>query len=125
MSEQNQLIRMVAHLNELTQENKLQWQSVYEPSSSIYLGRDKIIGAVFESEFSGKHLRIYEEQSKYWHDEESYSWSPRLVFAFVDINGNNEWESPNVPGLYDLFESVRYQSAGVNEFLNNMFTPNE
>lgn len=122
MAEQNQLIKMVAHLNELTQENKLQWQSTYEPSRSIYLGRDKIIGAVFETSFNGKELRIYEEQSKNWHDEESYTWYPRLVFAFIDANGNNEWESPDIPGLYDLFESVRFQSAGVNDFLKNMFS---
>ncbi len=124
MSEKDNFVRIVAHLNQLTQENTLKWSSVFNPDN-LDLGRDKSVGAVFETTYKNKKLRIYEEQYKYWTDEDSFSWSTRIVLAFVDSSDNNAWEFPNIAGLYDLLESVRYQSADVDKFINDIFSGNE
>lgn len=121
MSEKDKFVRLVTYLNQLTQENALKWQSVYNPER-LNLGRDKNVGSVFSASYKGKHLRIYEEQYKYWTDEDTFVWSSRVVLAFVDASGNNEWEFPSVAGLYDLLESVRYQSADVDKFIDDVFS---
>lgn len=124
MSEKDKFVRIVAHLNQLTQENTLKWSSVSNPDD-LDLGRDKSVGAVFETTYKNKKLRVYEEQYKYWTDEDSFSWSTRIVLAFVGSSDNNSWEFPNIAGLYDLLESVRYQSADVDNFINDIFSGNE
>jgi hypothetical protein len=121
MAEPDKFIRVVAKLNELTQEGKIHWTVVPHPEA-LDLGRDKPVTVVYEAPYKDKCLRIYREEYKYWYDENRYTWSDRIVLAFTEKNGQNAWEFPDVPGLADLFDSVRYQKAEVDKFIREVFS---
>jgi hypothetical protein len=124
MAEQDKFVALVARLNELTQEGKLKWSAVYNPEE-LGLGTDKKVKLVFQTFYKNKTLRIYHEDFKTWYEEDRYVWASRIVLTFVDIGAQSIWEFPNVAGLGDLYESVRYQQAGVDEFINDVLSENE
>ena len=118
MTERNKLVKVVSKLIELTQENVIKWENVGIPEP-VAQGGDKRIGPVFEITYKEQRIRIYEEEYKDWYDEDKYTWSSRVVLAFVDYMDKNNWEFPQtVAGLRDLLESVKYQTANVDEFIN-------
>ena len=49
------------------------------------------------------------------------NWNTGVVLEFIDEKGNNIWTFPDVKGLRDLLNSVKYQIAGVDDFLNDLF----
>jgi hypothetical protein len=121
MAEQDKLLSVIAKLNELTQEGDLKWYAVPNPES-LDVGTDKKPTAVYETKYKDKRLRIYREEYKYWYDEDRWEWSSKIILAFVDKNNQNAWEFPDVAGLADLYDSVRYQGAGVDQFIKDMLS---
>ena len=117
---EKKLIRFVAHLIEKTQDGEIKW---INPSFNPTFNKDIIVGDLYQTSYENKILRLYEQQSKSFYDADpdSYNWSPEVVLAFVDRSGNNTWEVPNsVPGLWDLLETARYKSAGIDDFLTDI-----
>jgi hypothetical protein len=122
MEEQDKFVSVIAKLNELTQEGKLTWSKEHFPEN-LNLGKDRPVKLVFSAFFRNKTLRIYAEEYKYWYEEDRYEWDSRIVLAFVDdITSQNIWEFPQVAGLADLYESVRYQEADVDQFIDEILS---
>ena len=119
MANQAKIVQLVAVLNQLTQEGQLKWEA-REPTSSINLRPDQLVDTSYETRFEDRRLRIYEEKYKSWIDEDRYTWSSRVVLAFVDGTGDNAWEFPPAAGITDLLESVKYQTAGVDDYLESV-----
>lgn len=114
-------VKTVAKLNEMTQDGNLLWNTVPN-AESLSLGKDKPVKTIFQTVYKGKELRIYEETYKYWTDEDRFEWSSRIILAIVGENGENLWEFPAVVGIIDLYESVRFQVANVNQFIEDLFS---
>lgn len=121
MADENKFIKVIARLNALTQERKLIWESLFDPES-LSLGRDKRVNSVYQTHYKNKALRIYEENYKAWYDEDRYTWASKVVLAFVDRNDQNAWEFPELPGLWDLLESVKYQETKVDVFVDEILS---
>lgn len=121
MGDLKKYVKTVAKLNELTQDRNLLWSTIPD-AESLNLGKDKPVKTVFQSDYKGKELRIYEETYKFWTDVDRFEWSNRIVLAIVGDDNENLWEFPSVIGITDLFESVRFQVANVDQFIDDLFS---
>ncbi len=125
------LVELVAKLIELTQESTLTW-SIVKPSNDIEQGFTKLVGSVFEAKYQNKNLRIYKVE----HDntEENHmlnmymhqpSYSVAIKLEFVDRYGNSIWSFPRITGIVDLYKTIAYETAGVDEFINSVLGADE
>jgi hypothetical protein len=68
---------------------------------------------VYETEYKARRLRIYEVPGH----------SPNL--EIIDENGTPLWTFPRMSGLDDLLSSVRYQTADVKSFVDDIIRDDE
>lgn len=109
--------KAVAKLNRLTQEGSLRWEQTDPPELR---GTSDVVEIAYTTEFEGERLRIFSKRSKVALDEERYDWSESPVLQVVDARGRSRFEFPPSPGLYDLLDSVRYQTSGVGTLLDKL-----
>jgi hypothetical protein len=100
----------VEKLNELTLKGILHWASARPLDTKLDAPR-KFIPIVFETEYKDHKLRLYEEALD----------DPELIIHYVVLEIINKdgvsWAFPEIEGLVDLLESVKFQVAGVNEYI--------
>lgn len=101
-TENERLIDAIVSLIKGTQEGRITW--VVEKMTPR---------KVFETEYKGRRLRIYEVPGH----------SPNL--EIIDENGTPLWTFPRVSGLHDLLSSVRYQTADVKSFVDDIIRDDE
>jgi hypothetical protein len=97
MSTSDRLIDAIVGLIRGTQEGRIIW-SLEKVSPTM----------VYETELKDRRLRIYEVHGQ----------SPTL--EIIDENGTPLWTFPTISGLDDLLSSVRYQSADVKGFVDDI-----
>ncbi|HYJ87247.1 MAG TPA: hypothetical protein VEW46_14395 [Pyrinomonadaceae bacterium] len=119
-SERNKWIEAVGKLITLTQERKLPWRSY---SSEGYLSLSGRVDVVYQADYNGKTLRLYESKSRSegmfpGHGE----WETEAVLELVDSNGLSVWTFPHTDATEHLVAAVKYQVAGVGEFLEELLT---
>lgn len=107
-------VQLVSDLIERTQSRKIKWSS-YIPKDSPR------VRVVYRAVHKDKGLRLYrrEEVSGELAVFASVLHSAReaLILEVVDAQQNSLWTFPEVSVLADLYEAVRYQVAGIDEFL--------
>jgi hypothetical protein len=104
----DKLIDAIVSLNRGTQEGRIIW-AVKKPTPTLSLTDPKsAVQAVYETEYGGRKLRLYET---------AYTF-PNL--EIIDDDGTALWPFPPVSGLDDLLSSVRYETAGVEKFLDGI-----
>ncbi|MEX0740986.1 MAG: hypothetical protein WD071_16760 [Pseudohongiella sp.] len=125
------LVALVAKLIELTQESTLRWE-VVEANEGSEFGFTKIIGAVFETKYGGRILRIYKREydnSEDNHLFNTYAYQPTYSIAieleFVDRKGNSIWSFPRITGIFDLYKAISYKAAGVDDFISDILGDEE
>lgn len=128
-NQEDKLVKLVAKLIELTQESELYWK-VVDSNGDSEPSMTKIIGAVFESNYKDKTLRIYKRE--YNNTEENHmlnlyqpSYSIAVELAFSDKQGNIIWRFPRVTGIIDLYKAVTYRVADVDDFINDVLMDDE
>ena len=111
--------RAIMNLNLLTQQGRLEWAVVPVTPARQSGGK---IDFFYESDFKGKHLRVYLERLSVPFDD-SYKHSEESVrVEFVDENGRSLWKFPESPAAWDLYETITFQTAGVDEALDELLT---
>lgn len=109
----DKLIDAIVSLIRGTQDGRITW-AVKKPTPTLSLTDPKIaVQAVYETEHRGRKLRLYEV---------AYSW-PTL--EIIDDDGTALWAFPPVSGLDDLLSSVRYETVGVEKFLDDIIREDE
>ena len=133
----DELADVVARLIKLTQDGVVTWVS--QPiDESLKQNPDDQIGPVFAATYSGKNLRIYRRRYKYVpspslsgvtvtasmlgisHIPKRDPWNTDVILEIVDERGLAIWTFPSDPMLRDLLSVVRYEAAGVKEFLDSV-----
>jgi hypothetical protein len=115
----------IEKLDELTRDGILQWTSK-RPPEILRNDPTKLVSIVFETEYKDRRLRLYEEKVNVGRPiidplytltgKESSPWRDDIVLEILDKNGAS-WEFPEIDGLRDLLESVKFEVAGVNEYI--------
>lgn len=109
----DKLIDAIVSLIDGTQDGRIIW-AVKKVTPTLSLTDPKnAVQVVYETELRGRKLRLYEA---------AYSL-PNL--EIIDDNGTALWTFPPVSGLDDLLSSVRYETAGVKEFLDGIIGEDE
>jgi hypothetical protein len=121
-------IEFIGKLRELTEGGKLRWQSLRLPEG-MQGDPSRRVSIAFESEYKDRKLRLYETTVKRSYQDDVRTalargnplwqeplWQDYTVLELVDENGA-AWEFPNIKGLDDLLETVKFQAAGVKEFI--------
>lgn len=121
----NKYIEVISKLNRLTQENKLKWAR-YEIPKTLSTGTDDIIhefiGTRYKESFMGLYVRNYR---KYDPDQDRVYWDDILTLAMFDGDLNEQWQFPTQSGLYELYESAKYQIADVDGFIDSVLSEDD
>lgn len=119
MEETKKWVRIVSKFNELTQEGQLSWTRLDPPPG--LRDSNTIVEAVYVSEVRLKEIyqrvRIYEGKYRTYDNDFGSYWANEVVLEFIDEEGRSEWQFPEIPGIWDLLESVKYQVTDVDSFL--------
>jgi len=124
----NDTTKFVNKLNRETKENKVLWEIKNSSPSSLANDERILNNTHYLAKIDNKQgVRLYKFQSKYYTDEDTYSWSDNLRLEFIDSFSNSTWEFPNDAATLSLYETVRYKTAGVESFLDSYLNnePNE
>jgi len=114
--ENKKTIALITKLNRDTKEGKLNWQiSRVQPVLSI---PEVVLDNIYYTKVEQKLLRLYKYSTKYYFDEDSFEWTTGFRLEFVDNYWKSEWAFPEIAMLADLYETVRYKTSGIEDFLD-------
>ena len=108
---QDKWVHVVTQLNKLTQEGALKWEPIYPPATL----KDQnyvLVDPVFRTIYKDKVLVAF---SREW---EGYGVETGL--AFLSEEDKLLWRFPEISGTSDLLESIRFQVADVQGFLDEL-----
>jgi hypothetical protein len=109
----NQWLAAIAKLTALTQDGKLKW-TIVEPGPQV-VGR--IVGPLYAASHAGRNLQLFQLRGGGFGRFEEES---PLALEFVDDEGRSLFTFPELDNLVDLYNAVRYQTAGVKSFLDSL-----
>ena len=136
-TEKNRWIDAVGKLLQLTQADELKWQPK-DPPAYLNLQPDrKRVEVVYETRYKDRRLRLYEfsykveeprtsalsglrELGAYLNRPDYPYWTKKSVLELLDQSGFGAWIFPETEVLDDLLAAVRYQAAGVTQFLDDI-----
>lgn len=121
-------IEAIAKLTKMTQDNTLIWRSGEVPDYLKNVETVKV-GIVYITKYKNKILRIYEKKAKEYTTGSSFFgmergpvWNEYIILDFADPSGASLWTFPDVQGVNGLLASVRFQVAGVKDFLKDLLS---
>lgn len=110
-------VQLVADLIERTQENRIKWSS-YVPTQNTN------VKVVYRTTHKDKGLRLYKVEPHMSTGTAPsagvFGFRERVVLEIIDSQQDPVWKVPDNPAVNDLLEAVRYQVAGVDEFLSDL-----
>jgi len=120
--EKDQWIEAIAKLTKMTQENDLVWSIGELPE---FFKIEKTVEMVYITKYKDKILRIYETRDKeYAFDlftiRKEFTWTTRTVLDFIEPSGVSLWTFPEVQGLNNLLNAVKFQVAKVKDFMKDL-----
>jgi hypothetical protein len=124
MEKKEKLSAFVSKLNRLTKEGQIKWKR-QRPPHSLVESRDSEgrITYFFGAECMGKNIGVYEDKFRAYHeDTDSYSWEGRPVLGFFNEKWELEYEKFQIIGMWDLIDTIQYQLAEVEEFLDKILS---
>lgn len=116
----NRWIDAIGKLIALTQERKLAWRGYSVDDNPILSG--KTVDVVYEADYKGKTLRLYEPRFRPHRLAGSDEWESEAVLELVDSTGLSVWTFPETDATEHLLRAVKYQVAGVRQFLEELLT---
>lgn len=118
MASNKEYIQLIDKLTELTQSGEIVWKRKLRPEKLE--STENKIDVVYEAEFKGRNLRLYEEKYKHYTDEFEFYWAEGLVLEFIDAAGGHIWPFPTFRNISDLLNAVKFRDAGVDLFIKDV-----
>ena len=116
--------KIIIKLNRDTKEGKIKWTVNREKPSSLS-GSEILSDNVYTCKVLDKIFRLFKYQAKYYFEEGLYEWDDDYRLEFVDFWGKSEWTFPKDRAIYDLYETVRFKTSNVEEFIDKFLTEDE
>jgi hypothetical protein len=132
-------LEAILKLVKLTQDGALQWQSAKPWGDLKETDTTKYQNVMF-CDFENKRLRIFVEKKRIdppagldsitmsafdsiLNRNRTYPyWDESVVLEISNIEGHSLWRFRYKPAIQDLFNAVRYQVAGVKDFLDSVLS---
>lgn len=133
-TEKNKWVEAIGRLLKLTQDGQLIWKSG-RPPEHLTNQADRHVDVVYEASYKDNTLRLYELSFRVdepdpltaasvgilWKRKYPY-WASTTVLELVDYNSLGTWTFPHTEATSHLLSAVRYQVAGVEDFLSEILT---
>lgn len=116
MNFDEKLVRFIAKLNQLTQEDRLKWARV-DPPKKLAKGINGPIMNFYYSKYEDKIIGVYEREYQTTYEERNLGVDI-LIIGFLDLEWNLEMEFADVTGLRDLYDSIRLIVSDLDKFFN-------
>ncbi len=119
--EEDKVSKFILELIKKTKKKDLIWvTSTRTPSFPD--GGERHVDLVYETTISDKKFRIYKYQIKLFRDEYEYEWSERIKLEAIDGGYNVIYEVPYQYSLFNLYETVREQTSGIEDLIDTLLT---
>lgn len=132
----DEVLEAIARLIQLTQEGTLKW-SAASPWGELRSMDGFEVTFVFTSDYKSRKLRLFgfhrrvEDPGPFgiststsailFGKQPTYPyWEDGVTLELTDTEGRSLWRFPSHSAIFDLLSAVRYQAAGVREFLNEV-----
>ncbi len=116
----DKITSLIVKLNKDTVNRTIKWFYVDDDKYKIK-GTDDIVPLMYICAMKDKSIAMYERKSKHWLDDIDYTWNSDVYLAIMSHDGKIIWDTKNPPqALRDLFETVRRQSSGLDEILDEL-----
>jgi len=116
----SKVARLAAKLDIETFDGKVVWV-VKSPPLELVRGTSDVIHSVFETEYAGVRLRVFEKRVKSFPvDEVNHSWDIRSVFQLVGDTAGVDWEVENVTGVKELIETIKEKTGSIDRKIDAM-----
>ncbi|PPK49815.1 hypothetical protein [Marinobacter persicus] len=119
MFSSRQTAEIIDKLIELTQHNHIVWRS-QDPVAPM-IGPDARVDMVYIVNHLGRNIRAYNQNFKYYLDEEKYVWDEQIIVEFVDDYGAVLGRLPRTPNAWDLLKAIQFQNPQINTFYDDLF----
>ena len=120
MNDKKNITSLIVKLNKMTQNGELKWSSY---NSRLVLDyQDEAVDKIYRTSYKDKHFRLFKYRSRDYTDEDIFHWITRWRLEITDENYNAEWTFPEERAIADLYDSVRYQIADVDNLLNELLS---
>jgi hypothetical protein len=110
---------LVSKLTKETQEGKIKWEIIGSPPTSLSQS-ERLIDYPYKATVREKVFRIFKYESKYFIDDERYEWTQGVRLEMLHHNSDrSSYTFPEVVNLRGLYDEIRRQVAGIDNFLDN------
>lgn len=119
MTQENKTTRAIVLLLEQTQEGTLKWE-VADPASDLTDGSNIVVKVMYLAHKDGRSLRLYHYRFRSYTDEDTWHWDDNLALEVSDQKNMSWWQFPKHRVIWDLLEAVKFKTAGVDDFIDNL-----
>jgi hypothetical protein len=117
--------RFVSKIIKETLEGKIKWETARTNPTSISLS-ERLIDFPYKTVIDEKIFRLFKYESKYFIDEERFEWTTGYRLEMIqDSSEKSLYTFPETRNLSDLYDEIRRQIAGIDDFLNNYLKGDE
>jgi len=120
MSDGKNITQLIVKLNKMTQGGELGWSSHNLKLTLDY--QEEIVDKVYRTSYKDKYFRLFKYRSRHYTDEDVFHWITGWRMEITDENYNAEWRFPEERAISDLYDSVRYQIANVDDLINDLLS---
>lgn len=131
--DKDKLSEAVLKILTLTHQGVLHWEKE-SPPDAMTRSTDSAIALYFETSYGARRLALYRERvplepkhmsmgalSAFLSSKSDVAqWHERDRLALLHDDGTLAYEFPPSREVRDLFESVRYKTSGLDQFLNDL-----
>ena len=118
MTDDNKISLFILEFIKKTKKKSIEWsESKYSPT--LPDGNERLVDLSYSSVINEKVFRLYKYNIKTYRDEFDWDWSERIRLELTDGYGNTTFEFPYEYSLHDLYNSVRENNSGINDFIND------
>lgn len=111
---------LIGDMKQATADGSLKWRI---EDDFRHTRRDVVVGHVYAGNYRGRLFALHEAKTKYYYDEEAWSWQHYVQLEMVDQAGRMLWEMPsdfNQREAGELIIAVREKTSGINELIESV-----
>lgn len=101
----------ITNLLKMTSMNQIRWETTNLESGDAWTTIDRSL----KSEVDDKAYVVSQTRTKYYYDEDEYSWRGGFIFSVFEKTGYNEYEkiatAPDISAIGNLFEAAENNMA--------------
>ena len=118
MTDSKKVTALIVKLIRETKEGNIVWRT----SNTLvqFNGGSELLYKVYVANYKSRFFRIYKYRDRHYTDIDTYGWTERTQLDITDAKSNPEWSFPEEQAVRDLYDTVRFQVAGVSQLLNDI-----